>query len=89
MLTKNLPAIGGSAFGGKLTNMALETEIIQINQAKLAPPRRNRSKGVCWSERRGALRHQFCGRERELWDPKFYQEWLEYVEAVENGELRG
>lgn len=72
----------------KLTNMALETEIISINQAKLRAPGRG-GKGTIWSKRRGALRRQFCGREKELWSPEFYKEWLEYVEAVENGELTG
>lgn len=73
----------------KLTNMALETEVIQINQAKLRGPSNHGGKGTVWCERRGALRRQFNGRERELWSPEFYQEWLEYIEAVENGELRG
>ncbi|MFH1230525.1 MAG: hypothetical protein V1709_03415 [Planctomycetota bacterium] len=71
----------------KLTNMALETEIIQINQAKLRGPGKHRR--TIWSKRRGELRHQFNGRERQLWSPEFYREWLEYVEAVENGELSG
>ncbi|MFH0887820.1 MAG: hypothetical protein V1871_01265 [Planctomycetota bacterium] len=73
----------------KLTNMALDTEVIQANQAKLQPPDVDRSSGTVWCKRRGGLRHQFNGRERELWSPEFYQEWLEYIEAVENGELRG
>lgn len=73
----------------KLNNMALETEVIQVNEAKLKPPSRVRSKGTIWCKRRGGLRHQFCGREKALWSPDFYQEWLEYVRAVETGELRG
>lgn len=73
----------------KLTNMALETEIIQINQAKLRGPSKHGRKGTIWNRRRGALRRQFCGREKELWSPEFYKEWLEYVRAVENGELTG
>jgi hypothetical protein len=69
---------------------ALESEILAINHAKRSSrPSRNRSKGTIWSKRRGELRHQFNGRERELWSPDFYKEWLEYVEAVENGELSG
>jgi hypothetical protein len=67
----------------------LQSEVLSINQAKLNPPNIDRSKGTIWSKRRGGLRNQFGGREQELWDPKFYQEWLEYVRAVENGELRG
>jgi hypothetical protein len=73
----------------KLTNGALETEVIRINEAKRRSPVTNRSKGTIWCKRRGALRQMFNGREKELWDPKFYQEWIEYIEAVENGELTG
>jgi len=72
----------------KLNNMALESEIIQINEAKLRSPVNDRSKGVIWSQYVGSLRRTFQGREKELWSPDFYQEWLEYVEAVESGELR-
>ena len=67
----------------------LESEILAVNYAKLQPPRKDPSRGGCWCKRRGAFRRQFCGRERELWDPKFYQEWLEYVRAIETGELTG
>ena len=68
---------------------ALESEILAINHAKRSSPNWGRGKGTIWSKRRGALRRQFCGRERELWSPEFYKEWLEYVRAVETGELRG
>jgi hypothetical protein len=67
----------------------LQSELLSINAAKRNLPGIGRSNGECWSKRRGSLRNQFAGREQELWDPKFYQEWLEYVEAVENGELSG
>ena len=73
----------------KLNNRALESEILQINEVKLRSPVNDRSKGVIWSQHVGALRRMFDGREKELWSPEFYQEWLEYVEAVANGELRG
>ena len=68
---------------------ALDSEVLAINQAKLEAPEGNNGKGTVWCKRRGGLRKQFGGREQELCDPKFYQEWLEYVEAVENGELSG
>lgn len=68
---------------------ALESEILAINHAKRSITTRNRSNGTIWSKRRGALRQQFCGREQELWSPGFLKEWLEYVRAVETGELRG
>lgn len=68
---------------------ALESEVLAINYAKLQSPVNNRSKGTIWCQRRGGLRHQFCGREKEHWSPDFYQEWREYVRAVETGELRG
>jgi hypothetical protein len=68
---------------------ALESEILSINHAKRCGPSINRSKGTIWANRRNALRHQFDGREKEIWSPDFYREWLEYIEAVENGELKG
>ncbi|MFH1230734.1 MAG: hypothetical protein V1709_04470 [Planctomycetota bacterium] len=68
---------------------ALESEVLSINEAKRSIPTIDRRKGTIWSKRRGALRHQFNGREKEIWSPEFYREWLEYVEAVENGELSG
>ncbi|MBI4711814.1 MAG: hypothetical protein HY762_00675 [Planctomycetes bacterium] len=73
----------------KLTNMALETEVIQINQAKLRKPFKGSNKPLSWSKRRGALGRQFCGREQELWSPEFYDEWAEYIRAVQRGELIG
>ena len=73
----------------KLTNNALNTEILQVNREKLLDPDVDRSKGTVWCKRRGGLRKQFGGREQELWSPEFYQEWLEYVRAVESGELSG
>lgn len=71
----------------KLTNNALNTEVIQANQTKLQKP--SKQPGECWCQRRGAFRRQFAGREREIWEPAFYREWLEYVRAIETGELRG
>ncbi|MFH1231978.1 MAG: hypothetical protein V1709_10835 [Planctomycetota bacterium] len=68
---------------------ALESEILSINEAKRSIPTIDRSKGTIWCKRRGELRHQFNGRERELWSPEFYREWIEYIEAIENGELTG
>jgi hypothetical protein len=38
-------------------------------------------------ERAQALRRQFEGVEVLIWSPDFYQEWLQYVQAVERGEL--
>ncbi len=68
---------------------SLESEVLAINAAKLSGPSSHNGKGTVWCERRGSLRRQFCGRESELWSPEFYREWLEYVEAVESGELSG
>jgi hypothetical protein len=73
----------------KLSNMALETEVIRVNEAKLRSPARKHSKGVIWNRHVASIRNTFCGREKELWSKDFYEEWLEYVEAVNNGELRG
>ncbi len=67
----------------------LESEVLSINAAKRRAPGNHGGKGTVWCERRGGLRKQFGGREQELWSPDFYQEWLEYVRAVENGELSG
>ena len=67
----------------------LESEVLSINQAKLSTPINHGGQGTVWCQRRGALRKQFGGREQEIWSPEFYREWLEYVEAVERGELTG
>ncbi|MEW6027163.1 MAG: hypothetical protein AB1599_07710 [Planctomycetota bacterium] len=74
---------------GGLPPYGLQSELLAISEAKRNIPKIDRSSGTIWSKRRGGLRRQFCGREAELWDRKFYLEWLEYVEAVESGELRG
>jgi len=73
----------------KLNTMALETGILMVNEAKRRSPVNNRSKGVIWSQHVASIRNTFGGREKELFSPNFLEEWQEYVEAVETGELRG
>jgi len=73
----------------RLNTMALESEVLVVNEAKRRSPVYNRSKGVVWSRHVASIRNTFDGREKELFSPDFLEEWQEYVEAVASGELRG
>ena len=69
--------------------MDLDSELLSVNEAKRRSPVYDLPKGVAWNQHVASIRNTFCGREKELWSKDFYEEWLEYVEAVNSGELRG
>jgi hypothetical protein len=68
---------------------ALESEVLAAIYAKTCSPVEDRSKGFIWDRHVASVRNTFGGREKELWSKEFLEEWQEYVEAVERGELRG